>query len=532
MNIFLQNVNTKDALTDNDALTNSSSGDELVNQFAKAGVYRNRPIEEVFNDQAKLENYNPELALKFVFYLRMITRNVTDLNGNTFKKVQRGQGNRDESFKRLLWYASYHRETFYDLLYLLPLVGSWKDIFQLAFMLHENSISFNYIKFFDILKFGLASDSHRDLVKKYLPRIRSNQQCKTNWALFTNNFAKDFAKYLRISVQEYRGLKTVGKAHVFQKLICSKDFENLNFNTIPGKALLLLTSGKFIQRHDLSNKLIDWVKTKQTVNFNGYPYELGAKVKQKFNLPLYLKLTIDKQFENLVKVAKMDTDGILSKRNVVSAIDRSGSMEAQVIGDITRMDIAESLGIFFASIQENDFKDWVIKFSEKSKWVKLMGDGFCDKKLSMKWNDCPSNTDAISIIRTIADKRNQYPDISLEDFPNTLLIVSDMQFDNIGSETVREGYERILLEVFPEKWVKDFVVIWWDVRGKKNDYPSTINDGGNYLFSGFDGSIITTLLGGISKNSNTEKPSMLDIIKDTLNQDLLQLVKFSVDIPF
>jgi hypothetical protein len=338
--------------------------------------------------------------------------------------------------------------------------------------------------------------------------------------------------YNKLNAKQYRELKSDGKAHIFQKLICNKDFDNLNFKTIPGKALLLLTSGKFIERNNLTDRFINWVKNQPTVNFNGYVYELGSKVNYGFPLPLYQKLTIDKQFENLIKVAKSSTEsGILSNRKVICAIDRSGSMDEIVTGNVTRMCIAESLGIFFASIQENEFKDWVIKFSERSQWVKLTGDGFCEKKLSMKWGDCPSNTDAISVIRSIAEKRKQYPNIPLEDFPNTLLIVSDMQFDACGEETVRQSYERILLEVFPEEWVKDFVFIWWDVRGRKNDYPSTIEDGGNYIFSGFDGSILTTLLGGIQK-TNKEKPSMLDIIKDALDQELLQLVKLSVNLPF
>jgi hypothetical protein len=96
-----------------------------------------------------------------------------------------------------------------------------------------------------------------------------------------------------------------------------------------------------------------------------------------------------------------------------------------------------------------------------------------------------------------------------------------MQFDNCGDNTVRQEYENILLESFPKEWVENFVFIWWDVRGKTNDFPATIQNGGNYLFSGFDGSVITGLLGGVSKNNEKEKPSMLDVIKELLNQEIL-----------
>jgi hypothetical protein len=532
MNQFLdaQKKINEFGLTDNGALTNIDAGDELVEQFAKAGGYRDRPLNEVFQDQEYLHDYDNEMALKFVFYLRMITRKIkNNIEDTTTKKVQRGQGNRDEAFKRLLWYLAYEPEVFYNNLYILPLVGSWKDIIQLAFMAQKEGIPFDYNKFYNTLHTGLIFDEN--LVKKFLPRIRSQMKCTTDWSYFSNNFAKGFATYLGIDFSEYRKFKNSGNAHDFQKRICNKEFDKLNFEMIPGKALMLLTNGKFFQNHKLTERLTDWVKSIDTINFNGYVYELGQNVNRNSILPLYQRLTIDKQFENLIKTAKMDNkQGVLSNRKVICAIDRSGSMEAKVMGKIKAMTIAESLGIFFSSLMEGEFKDWVIRFSQRSEWVKLPNTGFCDKKLSMRWGDCPSNTDAISVIKSIADIRLQIPNIPLEDFPNTLVIVSDMEFDNCGTETVRQKYEEILLKSFPEEWVKDFVFIWWDVTGRKNNYPATIEDGGNYMFSGFDGSIITTLLGGVQNNS--EKPSMLDIIKKTLDQEILQKVNFVKDIPF
>ena len=126
-NAFLSAVGFKaTTLTENGAVTNVSTGSAIVDQFGKAGNFRGRPIEEVFADQAQIWGENAEAALRFPFYLRMVTRKVKVNADNETDKVQNGQGARDESFKRLLWIAKEHPEAFYNNIWALPLVGSWK----------------------------------------------------------------------------------------------------------------------------------------------------------------------------------------------------------------------------------------------------------------------------------------------------------------------------------------------------------------------------------------------------------------------
>ena len=62
--------------TENGATTYLTSGKELIDQFGHAGTALNRPIETVWAEQAKLWKENPEMALRFPFYLRLVTRKV------------------------------------------------------------------------------------------------------------------------------------------------------------------------------------------------------------------------------------------------------------------------------------------------------------------------------------------------------------------------------------------------------------------------------------------------------------------------
>ena len=96
-NAFLSAVNYKTTtFTENGAVTNVTTGSAIVDQFGKAGNFRGRTLAEVFSEQAEIWKENPEAALRFPFYLRMVTRKVKVNADNETDKVQSGQGARDE----------------------------------------------------------------------------------------------------------------------------------------------------------------------------------------------------------------------------------------------------------------------------------------------------------------------------------------------------------------------------------------------------------------------------------------------------
>lgn len=528
------------ARTENGALSYSSIGTELLDQFAKAGTYRGRNINDVFAQQSALWAENPENALLFPFYLRMVTRKTKMFDSDT-EKVQRGQGARDEAFKRLLWIANYHPEVFYKNLWVLPLVGSWKDLWVLLTM--DNSL--NKKEFFNVIAMGINNDYHRELVKKYMPRIRSNKLCKTEWAKRTNSLAKEFCSFVGWSAKDYRVFKSTGKAHEFQRIICARLYDNLNFKTIPGKALLNLVSGNFLQKHGLEEKYMTWLKTQPVAKFNGYPYELALKCRPYRSycygnnstiMPATLKFTLDKQFANLIETAKSDGGAI--KGNVWCALDTSGSMTSPISrnSNTSAFDVAVGLGIYFSTLNEGEFHKNVIMFDNTSEVIHLKGD-FTDmyQQITSR-RDAMGGTNFQSVIDEIVRIRKKNPNIPLEDYPTTLLVVSDMQFNPTGDywttptpEDDATNYEEAkakLSKVFPKEWVNDFKFVWWHVNGRTTDFPSNMDCGGTYNFSGFDGSVISFLLGGNTTTPTGEKktPSMEDIIKDVFSQETLSLL--------
>lgn len=530
-NTFLQTVMNQ-STTQNGALSYLTTNSVCVDQFGKAGSYRGRDIEDVFKEQEQLWNDNKEFAVKFPFYLRMITRK-TKLPNNTFtENVQKGQGSRDEAFKRLIWIRKNHPDTFYKNLWLLPVIGSWKDLWTIMYM--DKDI--DETKCFEIIAQGCQSITQKDLVKKYLPRIRSNNKCSTDWAKYTNNLAKAFCKWAGWTCEEYRKFKSTGKAHEFQKHISNQQYDKLEWNKIPGKALLNITTGKFLTNHNLIDNYMNWIKEQPVAKFNGYPYELGAKLKL-YKTPTTLdkvsNLTIDAQFENLIQTAKDGGNGI--KGNVWCALDTSGSMSCRVSdsSNISAFDVCISLGIYFATLNQGAFHKNVIMFDDDSEIKQLNGTFSEMYKEIVNSKIAWGSTNFQSVIDEIVRVRKNYPNIPLEDYPTTLLVVSDMQF-NIPSKERETNYEHMknkLMEVFPSDFVENMKFIWWNVNGKHTtDMPATLDNGGCYFFSGFDGSVITFLLDGTNEiideeNGNKKVPTMLDFINIALNQEVLNLLK-------
>ena len=518
--------------TENGAISYASTGSELIDQFSKAGTARGRDIETVWTEQSALWGADPVNALRFPFYLRMITRQTNLLDeGQKTEKVQKGQGARDESFKRLLWIARFHKDEFYRNLWILPMVGSWKDLWVLLSM----DDTLDKEKFFEVIAQGINSPAHKDLVKKYMPRIRSNKVCTTDWAKKTNQLAKEFANFAGWSMKDYREFKSTGKAHVFQRLICARDFKNLNFNTIPGKALLNLVSGNFLKKHNLTETYIDWLKKQPVAKFNGYVYELGMKLGcgYRSNLTEAQKITIDKQFDGLIATAEKDGPAITG--NVLCALDTSGSMACGIDGvpGLSSYDVCVSLGIYFSALNKGEFHNTVAMFDNTSRMLKLHGESFTDKWYQIRSQSTAwGGTSFQSLINLIVDTRKYHPEIPLEDFPQTLIVVSDMQFNFCGKYSNHDVMMNMLRQYFPDEWVDKFRCIWWycaSRSGASHDVPATMDMGGQYIFSGFDGAIVSLLLSGDGeidkKTGEVKQLSMEEAVEMALTQEVLMLVQ-------
>ena len=176
-------------------------------------------------------------------------------------------------------------------------------------------------------------------------------------------------------------------------------------------------------------------------------------------------------------------------------------------------------------------------FDNTSRLMNLSGT-FTEKYTQIRRSSCAmGGTNFQSLIDLLVRTKRDNPNIPLEDFPKTLLVVSDMQFNpsngysyGYSKRDEATNYEeamRKLRTVFPDEFVKDFKIIWWYcANDRTSDFPSTMEDAGTYMVSGFDGAVVSFLLGGdIAVKSSGKQPTMQEIIDAALNQEALSLIK-------
>ena len=548
MNQFLQKIQQHNARTWNNAISHSTSGLSTLDYFAKCGSYRGRTCEEVNGDMASIFGRDPLDAIKIVFYNRMITRKIKGFEKTT-EAVQRGQGQRDEFIKSLAWLENNYPDMLYQNIWLVPVIGSWKDLwYDSAASKFHYYINTDVV--YSLVATGMQSEYHRALIAKYLPTIKSRRNTNNDRQRRRNAWAKGLCQYLGWTERQYRKFKSdpQNTAHNFQRLMCSGNWDSLDFNTVSGKALfnLLGQKGKdnknVIERHGLENKYLEWIQSQPVAKFTGYPYELYCKAKA-YGRTLAQKHTYDKQFEGLLKTARDSVPQELLNKGVLCALDTSGSMSSyyemggiQDVG-LAPIDICVGLGIYFASLLEGHFHNHAIMFSdyaygykdEGTRFIKLQGESFCDKVdqiagEAIAWG----GTNFQSVIDKIVRVRQDNPSIPVEDFPEVLLVVSDMQFNPTGTnETNYETAMRKLRAV----GLPEMTIIWWQVNGRfTGDVPSTMFDAGTVLISGFDGAIVTSILGGMEevvdeKTGEKRKPTPEEVMAKCLDQEILNKIE-------
>jgi hypothetical protein len=341
----------------NGAKKYSTTGNAFIDQFSFLGSYKKpRTFEEIAKDMELIWSEDPRTSVLFTHYLRTITRKVTLFDGSKTEKPQRGGELKHEAIMRMIWIEQKKPAYFWDNIGLFVSLGSWKDIFtMLQYDLVYNGWKgrvLNWDKFGKLLLSGLNNTNTLNLVKKYLPQIKSNTVCTTVESQADNIIAKWICSLL-FGVKEdpktykaYRKLKTSGNAHEWQKLISQGKHQLIDFNSIHGRALNLLVRSKYLKNQGLSEKYEAWVTKPETeLKYTGFVHELFQ------NLPHSLTLlnkgeqeTINKQFSTLVEKGKIED--LMTKLIVVR--DTSSSMTSDATGvNMSCFNVAKALASVF-----------------------------------------------------------------------------------------------------------------------------------------------------------------------------------------
>ena len=527
LNAFLNAVTRRSAATENGAVSHASTGSARLDYFAKAGTYRDRELSDVFADLGAAWAESPTDTLRIIFYHRLITRQLQGMLAT--EQVQTGGGNRSEFRRALVWLARFRVSALRQNLWLVPLVGTWKDLWHVEVLgeLPRDAV-------YDVIEQGLHSAYDRALLAKYLPKVRSKSNTHNDRHRALNAFARGLMRRLRWTEREYRRFKSTGEAHRFQTQMMRGEWAGIAFAKLPGRALHQLVNHRgrdgqtTLERHGMEARYVGWVREQPVAKFTGYVYELVKVVSERTTLAQ--RLTVDRQFDGLIALARQDRE---VRENVWCALDTSGSMATGVPGTgASAYDICVGLGVYFSTLNRGAFRDHVVMFDERSRVKRLRG-SFSEKieqirKETTAWG----NTDFQSVIDELVRVRLTSPEVPVEDFPTTLVVVSDMQFDPTGGN-VTTNYE-VAMGKLAAVGLPRIRIVWWWVTGRGTDFPSTLDEEGVTVIGGFDGAVLGLLLGGPANCSSqatapqdtAPQGTPLDAMRRALDQEVLQLVRY------
>lgn len=527
-------------LTGNGGLAYKTTGDPFVDQFGSTSKYREiRSFSDIAKDCEILWAVNKEDTIKFIFFLRMICRKI---NGNSFvtEQSQKGSELRHEGLMRLIWLHTKDKEVFWKNAWLIPLIGSWKDLFvMLRYDLIYNGWEHRVLdwdRFAELIVSGLNSKSQTNLVRKYLPQIKARSKCTTveaqanciiaKWIcskLYGASGTKTDAEKYQI-YRSYAKMKTLGTAHSWQQLISKQRYSEIDFDKIHGRALSLLIHSKFLKNHDLEEKYKEWIGSPEIkeVKYTGFVHELFKhiqNVRVLHKVEKHIQDTINKQFMTLVNKCKEEGN----TTDLIVVRDTSGSMNSDAVGtSMSCYAVSKAIALYFSYFLRGRFQNAWIEFNSNAKMHEWRGNTPIEK-----WfNDTSfyvGDTNFESVINLFIKLKRS--GVSEEEFPRGILVISDCELNprDLNTTSVEQVHNDLKEAGFSKDYIDNFVICLWNLRnyyyGSSDQTPfQTYGDVKNvYYMSGYSAQIVSFLNGKIKTTR--------DLFDEAMNQEILNMIK-------
>lgn len=520
----------------NGAKKYSTTGNSFVDQFGKLGSYKSpRTFDEISKDCEILWATNPLLSVMMIFYIRMITRVTTLFSGLSTRVSQKGAELKHEGIMRMIWLHFKAPDTFWKNIVTFISVGSWKDIItMLSYDLVYNGWNgrkLDWNKFGELILSGLENKNTSELLKKYLPSIKSNSNCITLEAQADNLIGKWICSLLfgnkgeesGTTYKKYRKLKSSGTAHEWQQLISQQKFDRIDFSKIHGRALSLLVRGKFLDTTKLRDKYTAWISKPETTNvkYTGFVHELFSvcrKYRGLISMPKAEQETINKQFQTLV-----DKGGETKNTNLIVVRDTSGSMSSTASGtNMTCYDIGKALALYFSEFLTGRFANAWIEFNSTAKMHTWLG----NNPLEKWYNDNSGyygSTNFQSVINLFVQLKRQ--GVEESEFPSGILCISDSEFNpsQLGKTNVESALDTLRKGGFSEEYIQNFVIVLWNLqssyygRGTGEKFETYGNTPNVFYFSGYSAATVSFLTNDI-KNAE-------ELFNEAMNQEVLALIE-------
>jgi hypothetical protein len=446
--------------TENGAKAWATSDSKVLDLFGKIGSSRGCDLTPAFS--AALAE-DEKLAVRVLLWAR---------------DVRSGAGER-QTFRNLLRALESQNPTLAGrVMHKVPELGRWDDLFSYQDPINRRNA---------LRMFADALMNGDGLAAKWAPRLTSSKKATTAGKQEKLKNARALMKFMLLNPAEYRKV-VVGATRVVESLMCAKRWDEINFSHVPSLASARYQKAFGKNAADTYSAYIRELQKPQEerdpkVKINAgavYPYDV-VKSLRRGN-----EAVANAQFEAL--------PNYVGDSKIMPMVDVSGSMGQELAGGMSAMDIALSLGLYLSSKTYSDFKDMFITFTSSATIQVLKGS--LSQKMRQMSGAVGYDTNLTKAFDSLLETAKR-GNVSPENMPDYLLILSDMQFNDMNIK----GTDSTALEMARKKYrdagYKCPSIIFWNLaaRASADQSPVKMDDKGVCLVSGFSPAIMASVLG-------------------------------------
>ena len=403
-------------------------------------------------------------------------------------------------------------------------LGRWDYVFEGIGTEIEEAV-YDFVKAYLMMDIKNYNDNKPvSLLAKWLPSIKTHNK--------KNYFAVKLVKKLNLTEKEYRKIlsKLRDRLNIVEKHITNKEYEKIEYISVPSKAMVKYRSLFFIKDEIRFKEFIDELKDSKKTKYDnlfmndfvkmyldnlkklGVNYFYERTIKEACRLlfnNFFLKdleensqilLQNFKNEKNLINAMWKKQSKIEFDKNVLVVADTSGSMKG------TPFETAISLAIYIS--QNNKSEEWRNKF--------MIFSSECVVYSYDKDSEFTDIIDGIPIIMTNTDIDKVFKKILNDSLKENLpqldevIIISDMEFDEVQDKKDMSNFKY---------WKSEFAkhnyelpkIIFWNVAKNVGSFPVTKLDYGTCLVSGYSKNILKSII-------DIENFDPIDIMLKTLEE--------------
>ena len=466
MNSFIQANLRNNTRTDNNMPTNSTSGKALLDLLFLCGASRNMSEPDIVTLFNEAYQEDPLAALRILFYARDIEKGLGERR--FFRVVTKWLGDNPNNLNNLLKEENFTKN-----------IVRIDDLIYLVNHFIENKKYESADKILNFLFSLMENKTLSAIVAKWMPRKKS-QYKKVVKYMRSHGFINSYSSYRH---------KIVSMSNTVEQKMSANEWNSIKLENVP--SLALKKYKKAFERHGLLKSYIEKVVKGEAVLHAKrlFPYQIVKEILNdrvyKYPLNDTNRQLLNEQWKRL-----QELDDLPKEFRVMPVIDTSGSM---TLNYSLPLSIALGIGLFMAENNPNpEFRNYFITFSDRPEFQKIMGVDIVEKvknAMNAPWG-MNTNLEAVfeMILRKAVDGR-----VPENEMPTTIVIISDMEFDNCIYNPSDNAIEMINRKYKSAGYSLPNVV-FWNVNGRLGNIPAQLNDKGVLLVSGASQNVINFIL--------------------------------------